>query len=96
MSSAGYPYTLDARKWKTPQTDLRTDLWLMRTDTKKRLRLTHFNEKGHAEFMGHTIIGDNTWADNGKALIVRLMNVTTATPKTYRIELWEKFLQRKK
>jgi len=96
MSSAGYPYTLDARKWKTPQTDLRTDLWLMRTDTKKRLRLTHFNEKGHAEFMGHTIIGDNTWADNGKALIVRLMNVTTATPKTYRIELWEKFLQRQK
>jgi len=40
---------------------MKTDLWLMNIDGTDHKRITFFNEAGHTEYEGRTIVADNSW-----------------------------------
>jgi len=88
MCSAGYKFTADSLKSVSKETDVHTDLWMMDADGKNKRRLTYFNEKGHPEYIGHTICADNCWRPDGKAIAVLILNVKTSAWLIVFIELY--------
>jgi Tol biopolymer transport system component len=46
-----------------------TDYWIMNADGSNKRRLTHFNQKGHAEYAGAmVVVADLSWRPDGTAL----------------------------
>jgi len=87
MSSEGYKYTQDTNKWRTKETDLRTELWIMNADGTDKKRLTYFNEEGHPEYLGDAIVGDNCWLPDGRTIAALVLDVRTFTPRIYLVKL---------
>ena len=74
MSSRGMDIKwgdVSGHKW---QKYLKTDLWIMNADGSEAQRLTHFNERGHPEYMGgrRCIVSDSAWGPEGRRIVALL------------------------
>lgn len=49
---------------------LLTELWIMNVDGSHPQRLTYFNDPGHPDYLGKTIVSDSSWGPDGKNLAV--------------------------
>jgi Tol biopolymer transport system component len=70
-----------------------TDYWIMNSDGSHKRRLTHFNEKGYAEYVGRpTTVADLSWRPDGTAFAAYvggkvLMESSRDPPRTVLVEL---------
>lgn len=74
-SSRGYPYNTETKDYGEVAKSLKLDYWLMDADGSNKQRLTYFNEPGHKEYTGYSVIvADSSWSPDGKQLAATVLS----------------------
>lgn len=71
LSSTGFEIEWSSIKGHDWQKYLISELWIMKSDGKEKLQLTHFNEPNHEEYIGsRAVVADSAWSPDGQRIIV--------------------------